>query len=48
MTVQVLMCLQDWRRVDYDTTPKVDNDFNLDEEGGYEDEEDDIGILLDN
>jgi len=46
MTVQALVCLQDWRRAEYDTTPMVDDDSNSDEESAYEDEVDAIDMTL--
>ena len=45
-TVQALVCLQDWRRADYDATLVVDNDSNSDEEGAYEDEEDSTSLFF--
>ena len=41
MTVQPLVCWQEWRHSKYDTTPTVDNDSNLHEEGAYFNEEND-------
>ena len=46
MTVQALVCLQDWRRAEYDTTPMVDDDSNSDEEGVYEDEDDNTSLFF--
>ena len=46
MTVQALVCLQDWRRAEYDITPMIDDDSNSDEEGVYEDEDDDTSLFF--
>ena len=45
MTVQALVCLQDWRRAEYDTTPMIDDDSNSDE-GVYADEDDDTSLFF--
>ena len=44
--VQALVCLQDWRRAEYDTTLVVNNDSNSNEEGAYEDEEDNTSLFF--
>jgi len=46
MIVQALVCLQDWRHAEYDTTPMVDDDSNSEEEGADEDEDDDTSLFL--
>ena len=38
MTIQALVCLQDWWRVEYDASSMIDNDSNSNEEGVYEDD----------
>jgi len=45
-TVQRLVCQQDWGRAEYDATPAIDDDSNLDDEVAYEDEEDDTCIFF--
>ena len=45
-TIQALMCLQDWRCVEYDTTLVVDNDSNPDEKGAYEDKEGNTSLFF--
>ena len=46
MTVQALVCLQDWWSAQYDTTSMIDNDSNSDEEGAYADKEDDTSLFF--